>query len=119
MGFFSCEPIARAFGREGAAKQLLRNDFVKMQKNMMDVDELLQHDTSAEGIFVTRTPLVSAARPMPGVFIESDCHHFDAAIPGAVLSLPLPSPVVPSPACPLLLIVLRLLITPVWRCARN
>ena len=39
---------------------------------------------------------------MPGVFIESDCHSFDAALPDcAVLPLPLPSLVVPSPACPL------------------
>ena len=69
----------------------------------MDVDELLQHDTPAEGIFVSRTPLVSAARPMPDGLIESDHRSFLAATPdSAGHSLTLPSPVAPSPACPLL-----------------
>ena len=69
----------------------------------MDIDEHLQHDTSAEGNFISRTPLVSAARPMPDALIESDRRSSNAAIPDSEgHSLPLPSPVMPSPACPLL-----------------
>ena len=101
-GLFSCEPIARIFGHEGAAKQLLRNDFVLKQQDTMDIDELLQHDTSAEGIFVSKIPLGSAARPVPDGLNESDRRSFHAAThDSASHSLPLPSPVVPSPAWPL------------------
>ena len=68
----------------------------------MDIDELLQHDASAEGIFVSRIPLGSAARPVPDGLNESDRRSFHAAThDSASHSLPLPSPVVPSPAWPL------------------